>query len=124
MSAALERLRALALALPGASEKLAWGEPTFRVGERLFAMVSTAEGRLSVWVKAPEGAQEMLIEAAPERFFRPPYVGHKGWVGLRLDAPGGPDWEEVAFNLARSHGLVAAGRTSGRRRPARAEDAD
>ncbi|SFI69658.1 MmcQ/YjbR family DNA-binding protein [Albimonas pacifica] len=118
MSAPLERLRALALALPGASEKIAWGEPTFRVEAGIFGMVSTAKGRLSVWLKAPEGAQEMLIEAAPERFFRPPYVGHKGWIGLRLDAPGGPDWEEVAFNLARSHALIAA------KRPRRSGAAD
>ena len=108
----LARLRALALALPGAVEKLAWGEPTFRVDDRIFAMAKTGEG-LSVWLKAPEGAQALLIEAAPERFFRPPYVGHKGWIGIRLDAP---DWEEVAFNLARSHELIRAKRPR-RRRP-------
>ncbi|MDF2233129.1 MmcQ/YjbR family DNA-binding protein [Albimonas sp. CAU 1670] len=102
----LERLRALALALPRTSEKLSWGEPTFRVDDRIFAMVKGGDGEASVWLKAPDGAQEMLIAAAPERFFRPPYVGQKGWIGIRLARD--PDWEEVAFNLARSHELIAA----------------
>ncbi len=104
----LERLRALALALPRTSEKQAWGAPSFRVDGRVFAMASTAGGGLSVWLKAPEGAQEMLVAAAPERFFLPPYVGPKGWIGIRLDTPGGPDWDEVAFNLERSHALILA----------------
>jgi len=84
-TAPTERLRALCLALPQAVEKEAWGDPTFRIRDRIFAMVKTGDGRLSVWLKAPDGAQEVLIGADPDRFFRPPYVGPKGWIGVRLD---------------------------------------
>ena len=63
------------------------------------------EGRQSVWLKAPPGAQEILIGAAPERFFRPPYVGPKGWVGLRLDAA--VDWDEAEALIRRSYCLIA-----------------
>lgn len=74
-------------------------------------MLRRDDGRVSVWTKAPEGAQEVLIGAAPERFFRPPYVGPKGWIGIRLDTgpnrDGGPDWDEVGGHVRRSYGLVA-----------------
>ena len=99
------RLRQICLALPEATEKQAWGDPTFRVRDRIFAMVKRGDGRLSVWMKAPDGAQEVLTGVAPERFFRPPYVGHKGWIGIRLDHA--PDWDEVATHVRRSFTLVA-----------------
>jgi len=105
-----ERLRALCLALPQASEKEAWGDPTFRVRDRIFAMVKTGDGRLSVWMKAPDGAQEILIGSDPARFFRPPYVGSKGWIGVRLDD--GPDWDEVASLVERSFRLTAPKRVA------------
>jgi predicted DNA-binding protein (MmcQ/YjbR family) len=105
------RLRAICLALTDATEKQAWGDPTWRVRERIFAMLKRGDGRPSVWLKAPEGAQEVLIGADPARFFRPPYVGHKGWVGIRLDA--GPDWDEVARQLRRSYRLIAPRRLAG-----------
>jgi predicted DNA-binding protein (MmcQ/YjbR family) len=100
-----ERLRAICLTLPGAVEKEAWGDPTFRVRDRIFAMEKRGDGRASVWCKAPEGSQMVLVGADPERFFVPPYVGHKGWVGMRLD--GGPDWDEVAALVKRSYRLIA-----------------
>jgi len=100
-----ERLREICLALPQASEKVAWGDPTFRVRDRIFAMVKRGDGRVSVWMKAPEGAQEMLVDAAPDRFFRPPYVGHKGWIGIRMDDR--PDWDEIAHFVRQSYRLVA-----------------
>ena len=106
------RLRAICLALPEATEKGAWGDPTFRVGDRIFAMPKQGDGRISVWLKAPPGAQEILIGADPELFFRPPYVGHKGWVGMRLDR--GPDWREVEALVRRSYGLTAPRRLAGR----------
>lgn len=67
-------------------------------------MQKSGDARISVWCKAPPGSQEVLVGAAPERFFVPPYVGHKGWVGMRLDDD--PDWQEVATLVARSYSLV------------------
>ncbi len=92
----LDQLRAICLALPEATEKLAWGEPTFRVGGKMFAMCNGVyhDDPLSVWCKAPPGVQEILVGADPKRFFVPPYVGHKGWIGVRLDVE--VDWREVA----------------------------
>lgn len=94
----IERLRQICLAFPGVVEKEAWGECTFRVaGGKMFAMTDNNHhdsGHLGVWVMAPPTVQETLIRAAPKRFFNPPYVGTKGWVGVRLDAK--VDWDEVA----------------------------
>jgi predicted DNA-binding protein (MmcQ/YjbR family) len=101
----IERLRAICLALPEAVEKEAWGDPTFRVRDKIFAMEKRGDGRRSVWCKAPPGSQMVLVGADPERFFVPPYVGHKGWVGMRLDAD--PDWDEVATFVRRSYRLIA-----------------
>lgn len=99
-------LRRICLAFPEASEKEAWGDPTFRVRDKIFAMFKQGhQHRPQVWLKARDGAQEMLIEAVPDRFFRPPYVGHKGWVGIWLDD--GPDWDEVAGHTRQSYLLTA-----------------
>lgn len=103
---AVDRLRAICLALPGASEKEAWGDPTWRIGDRMFAVAKFGDGRTSAWMKAGPGVQELLIEANPKRFFRPPYVGHKGWIGIRLD-DGDVDWDEVALHVEESYALVA-----------------
>ncbi|MDO9499942.1 MmcQ/YjbR family DNA-binding protein [Falsiroseomonas sp.] len=99
------RLRRLCLALPEAVEVEAWGQPTFRVRGRIFAMLHQAPDGLAVWFKAPPGSQELLLEAAPGRFFRPPYLGHKGWVALRLD--GAVDWPEAEALIRRSFSLIA-----------------
>ena len=104
----LPRLRKLCLALPDATEKEAWGEPTFRVGGKMFAMYTNdhhGDGIVGIWCKAPPGVQEILVGANPKRFFRPPYVGHKGWVGVRLD--GKIDWEEVADILEDAYRMTA-----------------
>ena len=101
----IDRLRAICLALPEAEEKEAWGDPTFRVRDKIFAMEKRGDGRISVWCKAPPGSQMVLVGADPERFFVPPYVGQKGWVGMRLDTY--PDWEEVAKVVTRSYRLIA-----------------
>ena len=100
-----ERLRTICLALPEAEERETWESPTFRVRDKIFAMQQQGDGRPSVWCKAPPGSQMVLVGADPERFFVPPYVGHKGWVGMRLD--GKPDWDEVAALVKRSYGLIA-----------------
>lgn len=86
----LDRVRRICLALPEATEKRAWGEPTFRIRNKMFAMYANAgthhgTGRNDLWCHAPPGSQEMLIQAEPERFFVPPYVGKNGWIGLHLD---------------------------------------
>ena len=94
----LERMRGLCLALPETSERLSHGAPTFFVrGKRAFVMVLTdhhGDGRFAIWCVAGEGVQELLVDAEPERFFRPPYVGHRGWLGVSLDR--GLDWDELA----------------------------
>ena len=106
MSSSLtERLRAICLALPETAEKEAWGDPTFRIRDKIFAMEKRTDGRVSVWCKAPVGSQAVLVGADPELFFVPPYVGHKGWVGMRLDRE--PDWDEVARLVARSYKMIA-----------------
>src|SRR4051795_10548251 len=100
-----EHLRAIYLALQEATEKEAWGDPTFRVRDKIFAMEKRGDGRVSVWCKAPPGSQEVLVGADPERFFIPPYVGPKGWIGMRLDRR--PDWREVTEVVRRSYMLIA-----------------
>ena len=101
----IDRLRATCLALPEAVEQATWGDPTFRVCGKIFAMVKHGDGHCSFWCKAPLGSQAILVGADPGRFFVPPYVGHKGWVGMRLEPE--PDWAEVADLVRRSYALVA-----------------
>ncbi len=105
----LTGLRKICLALPETSERLSHGAPTFFVREkRAFVMVLTnhhGDGRFAIWCAAPAGCQSMLVEAVPERFFVPPYVGHRGWLGLRLDV--GLDWDEVAGIVEDAYAEVA-----------------
>ena len=95
---ALAKIRRICLALPETSERLSHGAPTFFVrGKRAFVMVLTnhhGDGRFALWCAAPAGIQAMLVEADPERFFMPPYVGHRGWLGVRLDR--GLHWDKIA----------------------------
>ncbi len=107
----LRRLRGICMALPEAEERETWETTTFRVRGKIFAMVSTHAGTLAVWCKAPPGAQEILIGADPRRFFRPPYVGHNGWIGVRLDAR--VDWAELDALVRRSWRLTAPKRLAG-----------
>jgi hypothetical protein len=97
-AAALERLREICLALPETSERLSHGAPSFFVREKkCFLMLLDdhhGDGRFAIWCAAPAGDQELLVTADPERFFVPPYVGHRGWLGVRLDR--GVDWQELA----------------------------
>jgi predicted DNA-binding protein (MmcQ/YjbR family) len=103
----LGRLRELCLGLPGAVEKEAWGDPTWRVRDRIFAMQkgNYEGGRPSLWCKAPDGAQKALVDSGADRLFVPPYVGHKGWVGVYLD--GTVDWEELSDLIEQSYRLIA-----------------
>jgi hypothetical protein len=106
----LTRLRRICLALPEAQEVEAWGEPTFRVRKKIFAIASSVgthhtQERPAVWLKAGPGNQPMLVRVAPDRFFVPPYVGSSGWVGVWLDA--GVDWAELTGLIADSWRLTA-----------------
>jgi hypothetical protein len=83
----VRRLRRLCLSMPGAVEKLSHGEPTFFTPKRVFAMFSNNhhnDGHIAVWLPAGDGVQEALIEEAPQIYFRPPYVGSSGWIGVEL----------------------------------------
>jgi hypothetical protein len=106
----LARLRRICLALPEAHEVEAWGEPTFRVRNKLFAMYAAPNnhhgaGRAAVWCKAAPGNQALMVRAEPDRYFVPPYVGPSGWVGVWLDR--NPDWAEVMELMRDSYRLVA-----------------
>ena len=93
----VKRLRQLCLAFPEAGERLSHGEPTWFAGKgKVFAMLDNhhhGSAHLSVWLPQPADVQETLIEADPERFFRPPYVGPSGWIGVVLDKR--PDWKMI-----------------------------
>ena len=97
------------MALPDANEKLSHGEPTWFAGKgKVFAMLDDhhhGATHLAVWLPQPFGAQEALIGSDPERFFRPPYVGVSGWVGVVLDT--GPDWDAVAALVREAYLTVA-----------------
>jgi hypothetical protein len=105
----LARVRELCLALPEAEERLSHGAPTFFVrGKRAFVSYHDdhhGDGRLALWCAAPEGLQRGLVEAAPERYFVPPYVGHRGWIGVRLDRDLG--WDEIAGAIEDAYVTVA-----------------
>lgn len=92
----LDKLRALCLALPETTEKLSHGEPAWFVRDKkMFVMLANHhhDDRFGFWCAAPPGVQEQLVEAEPDRFFRPPYVGHRGWLGVYLDVA--LDWAEI-----------------------------
>ena len=103
----LARLRTLCLELPEAAEREAWGDPTWRVRNKIFAMQkgNHAGGRPSLWLKAAEGAQDLLVKSNPRVFFVPPYVGSKGWVAIHLD--GRVPWPLVAELVSESYKLIA-----------------
>ncbi len=107
--AVLERLRRLCLALPETSERQSHGAPSFFVREKkCFLMLLDNhhdDGIFGIWCAAPPGSQELLVGADPARFFRPPYVGHRGWLGVRLD--GEIDWEELAGIVEDAFATVA-----------------
>jgi hypothetical protein len=106
-----DRVRSICLGLPGAEERTSHGSPAFFVG-RQFVMLWSAGHHdhffPHLWCAAPPGAQEELTSTEPDRFFRPPYVGHRGWIGVRLD--GDVDWDEVAGICAEAYQLIAPAR--------------
>jgi hypothetical protein len=108
----VERVRRICMKLPEANERISHGEPTWFAGKgKVFAMIDGHHHQsphLSVWLPQPLGAQEALIDADPERFFRPPYVGVSGWVGMVLDTK--PDWGVVEGLIRESYLHVATGK--------------
>jgi hypothetical protein len=103
----IERIRRICLDLPEAVEKPFGGHtsPGFRVRDKLFVIIG--EDRSYMTLKAPEGAQEILVNADPDRFFVPRYVGSKGWVGVQIARKAAPDWDEMAELIAESYCLTA-----------------
>lgn len=106
---AINRLRRIAAGLPEVTERLSHGAPTFFVRDKRVVCTLAADhhgdGRLALVYPAPPGAQEELLASDPRRFYRPAYVGHRGWVGMRLDVD--PDWDEVAGAVEEAYRLVA-----------------
>jgi hypothetical protein len=109
----IERVRHICLALPETSERLSHGEPTFFVHKKVLLMFANNhhnDGRIAVWLPAPPSFQEGLIEESPQLFFRPPYVGHRGWIGINLDRVSDADlkmfihiaWELIAPKRVRA----------------------
>ena len=123
-SRTLEIVREICLALPETSERPSHGAPTFFVGgKRSFATVwdnHHDDGRFALMCPAPAGMQAALVEADPQRFFVPPYFGHRGWIGVRLDR--GFDRAEIEGTLEDAYAEVAPPKlveAAGARRDAR-----
>ncbi|GAA1802508.1 MmcQ/YjbR family DNA-binding protein [Luedemannella flava] len=98
MADLLARVRAICVAFPEVTERPSHGAPTWFVRDRKTFVMLWADGHHDngfphLWCAAPSGAQQELIASDGQRFFRPPYVGHRGWVGVRLD--GDVDWAEI-----------------------------
>lgn len=102
------KLRKICLALPGAVESTNHARPCFTIAKKTFAMFLDNhhdDGRVAIWCKAPPGAQSMIVESDPERYFVPPYVGPSGWIGARLDRK--PEWTAVAALIEESYVMTA-----------------
>jgi hypothetical protein len=103
----LRRVRRICAAMPECTEKLSHGEPTFFVRKKVFAMFANnhhSDGHIAVWIPAPPGLQGILIQSSPKTFFRPPYVGVRGWVGIELDCISD---EELAAHIRDAWLLIA-----------------
>ena len=118
----LKRVRRICLSIPGTVEKISHGAPTFFTPKRVFASFANnvhGDGHVAVWLPAGSGVQEACVEEAPEIYFRPPYVGPSGWIGVELSEV---DDEQLgalireAFNLIATKDRAARTRTSSARR--------
>jgi hypothetical protein len=119
----LGRVRRICLALAGVEEKLSHGAPTFFANQRVFTMFTDNhhhDGHIAVWVPAPPGSQAVMIEEAPERYFRPPYVGGAGWVGIELPQIGDAELAAHILQAWRMVGQKKAG-AGARAKPKRAK---
>lgn len=108
----IQRVRNICLALPDVTEKLSHGEPTFFVKKRVFAMFANNHHNyrhVAVWIPARSGEQASLVASFSAIYYRPPYVGVKGWVGIELEHIGN---EELAAHLREARNLIASPRRS------------
>jgi hypothetical protein len=115
----LARVEAYCTELADVVAKTSHGTSTWFTGGRQFAAWADnhhGDGRLALWLAAPEGAQAMLVEADAESYFVPPYVGPRGWIGVRLDRS--LAWNEIAAAIDRAHAAIAAKRPARTRKPA------
>lgn len=104
----LAALRALCLAMPEATERVSHGEPTWFVRDKKTFVTYAAhhhDDRVAFWCAAPPGVQEELVAEDAERYFRPPYVGHRGWLGVYVDVE--VDWDEVAEIVEEAYRMIA-----------------
>lgn len=103
----IERVRRICLSLPGTWEKISHGEPTWFVDKKVFAMFSNnhhGDGHIAVTVPAAIGIQDMLMAKSPRKFYRPPYVGVRGWVGIELKRVTD---KELTFHIKEAWRLIA-----------------
>jgi hypothetical protein len=103
----LRRVRRICSALPEVTEKLSHGEPTFFVRKKVFTMFANNhhnDGHIAVWIPAPPGMQAMLIKSSPQTYFKPPYVGVKGWIGIELQHISD---EDLAAHIAEAWQMIA-----------------
>ncbi|GAA1004650.1 phosphoribosylglycinamide formyltransferase [Acrocarpospora pleiomorpha] len=115
----LERLRALCLELPETTERLSHGEPTWFIrGKKTFVTFADHhhDDRLGFWCAAAPGVQQELVDTEPDRFYRPPYVGHRGWLGVYLDVP--VDWQEIRQIITDAYRQIAPKTLSSQLNPA------
>lgn len=103
----LHRVRKICVSLPETTERISHGEPTFFVRNKVYAMFANNhhdDGHVAIWIPVPPGYQGMLINQSPERYFKPPYVGVRGWVGVELDRVSD---DELAHHLSEAWSLIA-----------------
>jgi hypothetical protein len=103
----LQRVRRLCATFPPTEERLSHGEPTFFVGGRVYVMFANnhhADGHVAVWIPVPPSLQATLLKTEPDKFFMPPYVGVRGWVGVELEAISD---EELAAHILEAWRLIA-----------------
>jgi hypothetical protein len=106
----LRRVREICQRLAGTTEKLSHGAPNFFVNKRVYAMVAINhhnDGHVAVWIPAQPGMQALLIQESPHKFYRPPYVGVRGWIGIELTEV---DDDELLFHLKEAWKMIAAKR--------------
>ena len=107
-SSPLQRVRRICLALPDANERASHGSPTFFIRDkRSFVMYADdhhGDGRLALWCASSSDVQKMLATSRPDQFFVPPYVGHLGWIGVRLDRD--LSWDEIQGVIKDAHQVV------------------
>jgi hypothetical protein len=116
-SSPLEQVRRICLALPDTNERASHGTPTFFIRDKRSFVTYTDnhhdDGRLALWCASSSDVQQMLAMSRPQQFFVPPYVGHLGWIGVRLDRD--LSWEEIAGVIQNAHGVVMAKMPKARR---------